>query len=255
MTKYSLFLAGATNLDNERNVFRSVVSKWNATEELYSGTKAVLFTVLSYENFDDTIDTTTGQHSYNLFIANEADVAAFILNGVIGDKTLEEFEVAYKSLESSRKAPAIIVFTKNGQNDKNIQIIKELVESHNQYYIKYDSEKELEHLIGETLRKFVARKKNSKYRPLRSFWNKHRKICFIGIISFLVLLCLGGTLFIRNISITNQAKEAIEYYRRYPTNSSSYKKLKEAKEQVENSLFLRGRSINDDIDKCLDSFN
>lgn len=62
----------------------------------------------TFEDFSDSLVVGGRQADYNRYIANEADVVAFIFDSTVGGITLEEFDIAYRSYESS-KHPQIYV--------------------------------------------------------------------------------------------------------------------------------------------------
>jgi len=226
---YKIFLAGSTKLDSERQIIKAVVSEYNATVSLHNGSIADLYQVYTYENFDSVIDSNTGQTAYNLFIKNESDLAVFVLSGQIGEKTLKEFDVAYESLKSNRKAPALFVLSNNADNNEEVVRIRKCLEANGEYYSKYNDVDELKQKMRDMLSKFSARKKQEK--------NQKIKKVFGG--SFVILLIVGlmfGLWGIKKVEYNNaikKAEQALEYYQQHPKTLPAYNKLKDALDLLE----------------------
>ena len=228
-TLYKIFLAGSTQLDRQRLIIKALVSEYNATSALHDDS-ASQFQVYTYENFDDVIDSNTGQTAYNTFIQKEADLAVFILAGYIGDKTRTEFDVAYNSLKSSRKAPAIYVLILNTEESEEVVKIRELLENNGDYYKKYSDDSDLEQKVQEMLSKYSSRKASETVQ------NKKRIVASIFktvIVLILIIGAVAGYKLIRNIrteKAINYANEALEYNEQHPYTPNSYTGLQDALE-------------------------
>lgn len=134
------FIAGSTKLQEERNALRAGIAQVHNSWE-----KKNKFEILSYtyEDFDRVVVLGGQQNQYNLFLCNEAKLAIFIISGKVGEKTIEEFDIAVDALNNHGN-PQIIIF-----NDAKSEIstagleLQKRANDLNQYWIEYNSLKEL----------------------------------------------------------------------------------------------------------------
>ena len=193
--EYDIFLAGSKSLDKQRNQIKAYMASRNATTKLNSSNEkeCVLFSVYTYENFPAIIDDTLGKQSaYNTFIKEKADLAIFILDGVIGDKTQVEFQVAYNSLtQSSRKAPGIIVLSKKSQHqDPGIASIQRFLSDNNQYYIEYENDAQIPAILDDNLNKFIHDRRVKEMRRRRTAM-KALRLVFMALSLAVIIVALG----------------------------------------------------------------
>lgn len=129
------FIAGSKTMMAERNAMRIVVSN------MYHNWKSFnfLIEVYSFDNFEHTISEKGHQEEYNQFIANEADLALFLFDNTVGDKTLEELDTAIDSYKRNKR-PKIIVYVKS--HDHYSPVIEELrnrLKKEDVYWVDYTS--------------------------------------------------------------------------------------------------------------------
>ena len=233
MDKYKIFLAGSTELDEERSIVRNAISSWNATEEHQLGSQAPNVTVYTYHNFPNLVDVTIGNEPYNIFIRDKADLAIFILSGTIGDKTEMEFNIAYNGLINSKRHPLLLVLSEKKAMDEKIVRIREKLKGDGKYYREYERKEEIGIIISDELTKFIAIKRQKKVLV-------HNKIIKqIVIVIAVVLLVSSLVFFLYDYPKKNairEAKGAISYC----DESPGYKcidTLYKSKEKLENVGF------------------
>lgn len=143
-------MAGATTLEQERAVFRAVVSKADNKWESYH------IKSFDYHDFSRSYQKTGHQTTYNDFIVENVDFIIFVLTSNIGDKTREELEVAARTFESSGHPQIFIYVQQNafesGLLDNNVKI---WIEEKQLYIIKYDTLKDLQYAINEDLNDYL----------------------------------------------------------------------------------------------------
>lgn len=129
--RLSCFIAGSTALQPERDAIRSTISV------VYNRWKDKNFQILSYtyEDFTSKVVENGQQSLYNRFIENEADIAVFIIKGFIGDKTIEEFEVAYNAYRNNKHLSIVVYYFPEGDESESVKAIKTKVQSKDQYWI------------------------------------------------------------------------------------------------------------------------
>ena len=143
--KLEIFIAGSKALEEERSLVRAVAS--NVAAEYHRKGIMMYYAIYDYTNFDLAFDTGGQQENYNKYISNQADLVIFILDKQIGDKTLGEFDIAYKAYSTKRR-PKICIFSKKSNNsDANIAKIRERVTGLNQYYNEYETKEQLQGMV------------------------------------------------------------------------------------------------------------
>lgn len=129
-----VFIAGSLELEPVRDAVRS--SLLNVSHKY----DRLGYTIKSYtfENFENFLCNDGRQKEYNDFIRNEADFVVFILDGKLGEKTLEEFEHAIAGLKENNK-PKIFVYNNIDAKTDNevIQLFKQRMIELNQYWTDY----------------------------------------------------------------------------------------------------------------------
>lgn len=91
----------------------------------------------TYEDFPGKAHVGGQQKLYNAFIKDEADIVIFILDGQIGEKTREEFNLAMESF-SKKNHPQIYVFARMGaESNSGLKEIREDFNKYEQYWIDY----------------------------------------------------------------------------------------------------------------------
>lgn len=182
--KLKCFIAGSKALEKQRIIFRSILSKmqnlWNITIE-----------AKTFEDFSTTLSEEGRQADYNNYIANEADIVAFIFDSHVGGITLKEFEVAHESFKT-KKRPEILVYCKqdNENTNSDIEKLKEKLNQLRQYYIEYADDNELSELFEKHINHFLVEhehKENNKWLGL------FKKISVV-IIAWLTMVFIGGVI-------------------------------------------------------------
>lgn len=128
----SIFVAGAKALVNERNALKALSHELN-TKYNEDGVD-VFVEMKTYEEFKDN------QQVYNEYIVNVADIAIFVLDGCIGDKTKDELIKAVEAYKN-KQLPEIIVFLKHyDEETSEIGQVLDLLETlfgQDYYYVEY----------------------------------------------------------------------------------------------------------------------
>lgn len=84
-------------------------------------------------------------------IRSYTTIAVFILNGEIGEYTATEFEKALAAFETHGH-PQILMFNNiNAGCHEHSERLKAVISKHKQYWVDYDSLKELKHQFMSTL--------------------------------------------------------------------------------------------------------
>ena len=140
--KIRIFVAGSKKLQAKRDFVKRIVSEYNTKKfDLYM--KPFFFYVYDYTSFYPA-QRLKGQQDelYNAFIDSHADLAFFLVDGEMGDKTEEEFNIAINAIKKDRRPPHpdIHVFGKKGINPHDVEIVKD-------YFIDYSSYDNLEKTI------------------------------------------------------------------------------------------------------------
>ena len=134
MKELKVFIAGSTALESVRDAVRAALSNVSIQYEKLG------YTIKSYtfENFSNSLTVAGRQNDYNDFIREDADYVIFIMDKVLGEKTMEEFECAIESLHAHNR-PKIFVYnnTSSGQGNEVIQHIKSRLSQLNQYWTDY----------------------------------------------------------------------------------------------------------------------
>lgn len=143
----NVFFAGSKALQTERDIYSNVVSqlqtKWKDNNiHLYG---------YSFQNFEHEFVVDGHQFTYNEFIKGYSDIIIFVLNGNVGGKTQEEFDIAMNSFRKHRR-PLIYVYSRlsDAQNEDVEKTRKRIVEE-SQYWQDYSDNDHLRLLIKNDL--------------------------------------------------------------------------------------------------------
>ena len=133
-TELKVFIAGSLALEPVRDAVRSSLLNVSHKYDRYG------YSIKSYtfENFENSLCNDGRQKDYNDFIRNEADFVVFILDGILGEKTLEEFEHAIAGFKHNNK-PKIFVYNNIEAETDNevIQHFKKRMIELGQYWTDY----------------------------------------------------------------------------------------------------------------------
>ena len=143
----NVFFAGSKSLQTERDIYSNVVSqlqtKWKDNSiHLYG---------YSFQNFEHEFVFAGHQCTYNQFIKAYSDVVIFVLNGNVGGKTKEEFDIAMDSFKEHHR-PFIYVYSRlsDAQND-DVEITRKRINEESQYWQDYSNNDHLRLLIKNDL--------------------------------------------------------------------------------------------------------
>lgn len=177
--KIRIFVAGAKKLKSKRDFVKRIVSEYNTNQfDLYM--KPFIFYVYDYTSFDSA-QRPNGQQEelYNTFIDSHADLASFLVDGKMGDKTEEEFKVAINAINKERRPPHpdIHVLGKKGINPEDIDVVKD-------YYKDYSNYDNLETIIIGILDRYMNKLKLSYNADSEWFKrnNSERELRFVNFI-------------------------------------------------------------------------
>jgi len=195
MQRVKVFIAGSTTeVAKERIVALSTITEWNSTQSLVGKRHTIEFVPYTYKNFHDTIGTDSSQAKYNIFIKNKCDLIIFILAGLVGGRTYDEFKIAYYSLHGKRKAPRIMVFNRQGTDASGYFLaIKNTLKENVKDWIDYDSLDSLSFILKEQLTKLEPEmQERRRHRLIRLF---NRVLIPVSALLLVVISILGIRLF------------------------------------------------------------
>lgn len=147
MKKIKIFVAGSTELKEERNCIKLIANDLNS---VYRSSN-VFIVSHTYEHFNDN------QEEYNSFIESEADIVIFVLDGYIGSETEKEF---LKAIESNKKTnrPEIMLFVHGSSElSPDIKYIQGLIKASmgSKYYVDYSDIEDLESKAKERILRYI----------------------------------------------------------------------------------------------------
>jgi hypothetical protein len=129
-----VFIAGSLALESARDAVRSALLNISHKFDRYG------YSIKSYtfENFDNSLCKDGRQNDYNHFIRNHADFVIFILDGILGEKTLEEFDHAFDAFKQNNR-PQIFVYNNIEARTENEVILhfKKKMNDLGQYWTDY----------------------------------------------------------------------------------------------------------------------
>lgn len=143
----NVFFAGSKALQTERDIYSNVVSqlqtKWKDNNiHLYG---------YSFQNFEHEFVFDGHQCTYNEFIKRYSDIVIFVLNGNVGGKTQEEFDIAMNSFREHHR-PLIYVYSRlsDAQNE-DVEKTRKRINEESQYWQDYSDNDHLRLLIKNDL--------------------------------------------------------------------------------------------------------
>ncbi len=157
--KIKIFIAGSTDLSEKMDLFRSVANKLSVDYD-QKGID-IIFLAVSCKDFDMLHRDGGQQKVYDQFISERADVVFFIFDSVIGDKTFEEYKLAYTCFKRTSHPKLQVFINKRGDWEavKN-QLLDYAKESTNnkldegieQYFTLYKTNKDIVREAEKSLR-------------------------------------------------------------------------------------------------------
>lgn len=192
MKQVNIFLGGEVALLEGNEGYRptvidTILSKLNSRRNANR-----FYVVKTFTDLKNEYAPEGQQEHYNRYVRQKADIAIFIFDGKIGDKTQEEIENACKSFDRN-KHPTIYFYGTNLDDSDNI--VKYL-NSKKQYYRHFSSKEELKQLVYEQLTQLNLNPVNYIFRDSIEKVKRHKKdifkycfIIFILYFCFNILLC------------------------------------------------------------------
>lgn len=138
IVKYKCFIGGSTTLTSERNAVRAALSQlYNKWED-----ERLIVSAFTFEDFSNAQHQ---QERYFNFISNEAKCTIFIIDDVVGPKTLDEYRLAYATYCSLKTRPMIFVYANEMAMNPSVEEFKKEVLNNNSYWRNY---KDIESLMS-----------------------------------------------------------------------------------------------------------
>lgn len=143
----NVFFAGSKSLQTERDIYSNVINqlqtKWKDKNiHLYG---------YSFQNFEHEFVYQGHQCTYNEFIKGYSDIVIFVLNGNVGGKTREEFDIAMDSFKEHRR-PLIFVYSRVSDDpDEDVESTRQRINEESQYWQDYSDNDHLRLLIKNDL--------------------------------------------------------------------------------------------------------
>lgn len=197
MKQVNIFLGGGVLLleGNEKHlgyrptVIDPILSKLNSRRNAKR-----FYIVKTYADLINEYAVEGQQEHYNRYVSQKADIAIFIFDGKIGDKTKEEVENACNSFDKN-KHPTFFFY---GINLKDDDVIVEYLNSKKQYFRHFSNKVELQQLIIEQL----------------ELWQRpKRTLLHLGIgTKFIITHAKKIDKLFRCLSINNTIKLALRYF-------------------------------------------
>lgn len=174
----SIFVAGAKALVNERNALKALSHELN-TKYNEDGVD-VFVEMKTYEEFKDN------QQVYNEYIVNVADIAVFVLDGCIGDRTKDELIKAVEAYKN-KQLPEIIVFLKHyDEETSEIGQVLDLLETlfgQDYYYVEYSDMDDLKTQTRTRIERII--------NPVQHIQGLKKSRWAIALLSAAVLILAG----------------------------------------------------------------
>lgn len=173
---FSVFVAGSTDLKQERDALRVVAQRLNTR---YNDQNFDIFVELkTYEEFKDK------QSEYEAYIKDKADMVVFVLDGGIGEFLTQELKVATEAYKQ-KGLPEILVYLKEYEEEtediRKIQyILKNVLDDH--FYVVYKDIDELRTKVSEHIRRAV-----NSADHIRGMKNYRLISIFIAVVFLLVI--------------------------------------------------------------------
>ena len=179
MKKIKIFVAGSTQLKEERKELASLVSYMNSKYERH-GVNIIFATHETLGN---------EQAEYNDFIKHRADIVIFLIKGVLGDKTARELELALNT-KMKDYHPMVSIYLsaevpmEEASNDQLDKILNQGETSY--YYTKYKDNTELRALVNDRLQTFIHN--YSKNQRTIFLHRLKRRLPYLGALSLLIII-------------------------------------------------------------------
>jgi hypothetical protein len=143
-TTLTIFVSGSKSLKEHRVRLKAMVNNLNGENRLKGC--PVTLNMFSYVNLGDN------QAEYDDFIENKTDIALFLVEDRMGEKTKEEFLLATKA-SKKKGTPKIYVFMKEfKERTPEIDAVERLVNEHSDsYYVEYSNLEDLESKVKDRL--------------------------------------------------------------------------------------------------------
>ena len=185
-TTLTIFVSGSKSLKEHRLRLKALVNNINGESRLKG--IPIFLNMFSYVNLGDN------QADYNDFIQHKSDIAIFLVEGRMGEKTREEFLLSVEGLKKTG-TPRIYFFLKEfKEKTPEIEEVERLISDNlSSYYIEYSSLEDLENKVKERLNNEVSelmeKEMGTSKRKVRflKFWSWAATIACL----FLMLL-VGG---------------------------------------------------------------
>lgn len=161
-----IFVAGAINLDEERQELSLMIGKMNYD----NCNKGIVVYAPCYKDLGDW------QDRYNTYIKEEADIVIFIIRDYIGDEAKKEFIVAADALRKNGQPEVIICLHKSAPEEQK-GIVHGLMEGlpKKQYAVVYDSVENLGTEVRRRIEQYIKKeeicaKEVSKWQDTTKKW-------------------------------------------------------------------------------------
>lgn len=143
----NVFFAGSKSLQTERDIYSNTISqlqtKWKD--------KYIHLYGYSFQNFEHEFVYNGHQCTYNEFIQRYSDIVIFVLNGNVGGKTKEEFDIAMNAFKEQRR-PLIYVYSRlSDAPNVDVERTRDRVNEESQYWQDYADNEQLRLLIKNDL--------------------------------------------------------------------------------------------------------
>lgn len=187
MKQVNIFLGGGVALlegDQQQCGYRPtvidpVISKLNSRRNAKR-----FYVVKTYADLVTEYIPNGQQEHYNEFVREKADIAIFIFDGNIGNKTKEEIENACNSFDK-RKHPTVFFY---GINLKDHDEVVKYLNSKKQYFRHFSNKEELQRIITDQLSQWHPYKNDSIFKKEYIVGTKSIIIFFILLFSFIMIL-------------------------------------------------------------------
>lgn len=253
MTELKVFIAGSTALEPVRDAVRSALSNVSIQyEELGYVIKSY-----SFENFANSLSIDGRQKDYNDFIREDADYVIFIMDKVLGEKTMEEFECAIDSLYTHQR-PKIFVYNNisSGTENEVIRHLKSRLSQLNQYWTDY-IDGQLKHIVTVNFNQELFNLiKNNIQRPLdereevirrgKNLYNSLNE-AVTAVIEMVQNMVDDGVEFKKQIEANESLKQALLDTRKVIPNELHDEAFSIAKDYVQNGFNWVLKKVREDI--------
>lgn len=145
LVRYKCFIGGSTLLTSERNAVRAALSR------LYNEWENESLIVSAY-TFEDFSNAQNQQQRYFDFISRDATCAIFIIADGVGDKTIDEYRLAYETFTKSGEIrPMPFVYADETVSNPEVDKFKCEVLNNGSYWRKYKDTNTLMSAVREDI--------------------------------------------------------------------------------------------------------